>query len=55
MKDLRKRMMEIDDAVEYLEEAGWVVERKAIEDKDGEPVRVMVRARWGPIRKEDVL
>jgi len=45
----------LNEAIALLEEDGWVVERCALVDEDGMPVRVYLRMRYGPVGKGDVL
>jgi hypothetical protein len=54
-RHLAPRLAEIDEALDYLDEAGWILEKKIITDEDGEPLRAYFRVHWGPVRDEDVL
>ena len=49
------RLAEIEKAAGMLERKGWAIEKLAVVDENGEPLRFQLKMRYGPLRKDDVL
>ena len=55
MKIVPARLAEIEHAVRELERLGWSVEKLTVTDENGEDTRLMLKMRYGPPKKEDIL